>query len=68
MITIDIKELENSIDKYIELGQKEEIEITKNGDTIFYITPKRIELMRGWETFFGTLPDKAYSDEDISRE
>ena len=34
-MTITIKELKHNIDKYIELGQKEEIEVTHGGKVFF---------------------------------
>ena len=68
MFTIDVKELEQNIDKYINLGQIEEIEVTRDGKTIFYITPQRLKLMQEWEPLFGSLPKEAYNDDDIDRE
>ena len=41
MLTITITELENNIDKYIELGQKEEIEVTSRDKVIFTIVPRK---------------------------
>ena len=68
MFTIDVKELEQNIDKYIKLGQIEEIEVTHRGKVVFYITPQRVKLMQEWEALFGSLPREAYYDDDIDRE
>ena len=67
-MTITIKELKHNIDKYIELGQKEEIEVTHGGKVVFYITPQRVKLMQQLEKMFGSLPREAYYDKDIDRE
>ena len=68
MRTITTTELEANIDKYIKLGQEEEIEVTHRGKTIFYITPQRLKLLQEWEALFGSLPREAYYDKDIDRE
>lgn len=39
MIEITSKELEENIDKYILLAEKEEIVIKENGKTLFYFIP-----------------------------
>lgn len=68
MVRIDIKELNNNIDKYIKLGRVEEIEVTQNDKVIFTIIPESIKLTKKWESFFDTLPLSALDDSDISRE
>ena len=45
MCTITATELKNNFDKYIELGQKEIIEVTHSGEVIFFITPKNNTLI-----------------------
>ena len=68
MIEITKEELQKNIDKYIELGQKELIKVTNNGDWIFTIVPKCVDLANRWEAIFGTLPREAFEDKDIDRE
>lgn len=68
MLTITDTEVKENFDKYMELGQEEEIEITHEGKIICYITPKRIKLMAEFEKLFGSLPREAYYDDDIDRE
>ena len=64
MITITIQELENNIDKYTETGQKEEIEVTKNGKAIFTIVPQKIRAYNTFMSFKGRLPEDASIGED----
>ncbi len=68
MITISMAELKKNIDKYIILGQKEIIEVTKRGKVVFYITPEKNKKMSDLESLFGCLPRDAYNDNGIDRE
>lgn len=70
-IAIDIKELKNNIDYYIEVGKKTIIEVTKDGKRIFTIVPERLRLLKELESFFDSLPEEAYDkfiNKEISRE
>ena len=64
MLTITITELENNIDKYIELGQKEEIEVTSRDKVIFTIVPRNKRLKEEVISLFGSVPREAYDDDD----
>ena len=68
MLTITITELENNIDKYIELGQKEEIEVTSRDKDIFTIVPRNKRLKEEVISLFGSVPREAYDDDDTDRE
>ena len=68
MLTINVRDLKENIDKYIELAQEEEIEVVEKDKVLFYITPKSVYLLREWEKLFGSLPREAYYDDDIDRE
>lgn len=68
MLSITTTKLENNLDKYMLLGQEEEIEVTDRGKVIFYITPQRVRLTERVEKMFGTLPKEACYDNDINRE
>ena len=68
MLTITITELENNIDKYIELGQKEEIEVTSRDKVIFTIVPKNKRLKEEVISLFGSVPREAYDDDNTDRE
>ncbi len=68
MCTITATELKKNLGKYMVLGQKEIIEVTNRGKTVFYITPEKVQLMADLESLFGCLPREAYDDEDIDRE
>ena len=70
-IVIDIKELKNNLDYYIEVGKKTIIEVTKDGKRIFTIVPERLRLLKELESFFDSLPEEAYEkyiNKEISRE
>jgi len=70
-IAIDIKELKNNLDYYIEVGKKTIIEVTKDGKRIFTIVPERLRLLKELESFFDSLPEEAYDkfiNKEISRE
>ena len=70
-IAIDIKELKNNLDYYIEVGKKTIIEVTKDGKRIFTIVPERLRLLIELESFFDSLPEEAYEkyiNKEISRE
>ena len=68
MCKITATEFKRNFGKYMTLGQHEVIEVTRRGKTIFKIVPQQYELMQEWEHFFGTLPNEAYDDKEISRE
>ena len=67
-MTITIKELKHNIDKYIELGQKEEIEVTDNTKLSFILLQKESSYLKNQKKLFGSLPREAYYDKDIDRE
>ena len=70
-IAIDIKELINNLDYYIEVGKKTIIEVAKDGKRIFTIVPERLRLLKELESFFDSLPEEAYEkyiNKEISRE
>ena len=70
-IVIDINELKNNLDYYIEVGEKTIIEVTKDGKRIFTIIPERLRLLQEWESIFDSLPNEAYEkfiNKEISRE
>ena len=67
MCSITLTELKSNFDKYIELGQKEIIEVTHSGEVIFFITPKKQYAYLGIKKFFGTLPNDI-DTENIDRE
>ena len=70
-IAIDINELKNNLDYYIEVGKKTIIEVTKDGKRIFTIVPERLRLLKELESFFDSLPEEAYEkyiNKEISRE
>ena len=64
MHTITIDELERNFDKYIELGQKEVIEVTKNNRIIFTIVPQKIKAYEAFISYVGRLPEDASIGED----
>ena len=68
MIRIDVKELENNLDKYLLLAESEMIEITKEDKIIFSLVPHKQYLLSEWNHFFGSLPLEALNDKDINRE
>ena len=68
MLKITSTELRKNLDKYILLGQKEDISVSYKGKVVFTIVPKRIELVKRWKKVFGILPKEAMSDNDIGRE
>lgn len=59
MCTISTTELKNNFGKYIELGQKEEIQVVKRGVIIFRIVPEKLKLVEEAKTFFNLLPEDA---------
>lgn len=59
MCTITSTELKNNYGKYIRLAEKEKIEVTKRGVVIFTIVPKRYELGKRLQGYFGILPEDA---------
>ena len=67
MRIITATELKRNFGKYMKLGQKEVIVVTKRGKEIFTIVPKATsDLARRWESYFGVLPVNASTD-DIDR-
>ena len=68
MCEITATELKTHFGKYMEIAQKEEIVVTLRGKPIFTIVPKREDLLKRWESYFGLLPSKAINDTDIDRE
>ena len=68
MVKISSNKFKNHIDEYIELGKKETIVVTLNGEEIFTIVPKTKEISQKWEELFGILPSEAAKDMDIDRE
>ncbi len=57
MCTITATELKRNFGKYVILGQKENIEVTLRGETIFVITPKKQMAYIGLSKFFGRVPN-----------
>ena len=68
MCEITATELKRNFGKYMDLGQKEEIVVTHRGKEIFTIVPKKKNLLKRLESYFGILPPEAYNDDDIDRE
>lgn len=68
MCEITATEFKRNFGKYMNLGQKEEIVVTHRGVEIFTIVPKKIDLIKRLESYFGILPKEAYDDKDIDRE
>lgn len=68
MCTITATEFKKNFGKYMDLGQKEEIQVTHRGKKIFTIVPERLKLIAKTESLFGILPREAYDDKDIDRE
>lgn len=56
MITVTVEDLQENLDKYIEIGKKEKIDVTRNGKSIFVIVPKKMAYL-GISKYFGTLPN-----------
>jgi len=59
MLTITTTEFKNNFGKYVELGQKEIIEVTKQGKVIFKILPRRLELLEEAKKYLDFLPADA---------
>lgn len=71
MCTVTATEFKRQFGKYVELGQKEEIQVTLRGKVIFTIIPERLRLLQEWESIFDSLPNEAYEkfiNKEISRE
>ena len=68
MCEITATELKTHFGKYMDIAQKEEILVTHRGKPIFTIVPKREDLKRRWESYFGCLPKEAVDDNEIDRE
>jgi len=59
MYTVTTTEFKNNFGKYVELGQKEEIEVYKNGKMIFRIIPRKLELLNEAKKYLNFLPEDA---------
>ena len=59
MCTISTTEFKKNFGKYIELGQKEEIKVTKRGKVIFTIAPESLMLLEEAKKYLGILPKDA---------
>ena len=68
MVEITDIELKKNIDKYIGLGQREEIVVTVMSKPVFTIVPNHIDRIKNWRKLFDTLPPEAVTDKDIDRE
>lgn len=68
MCEITATEFKKHLGKYMILGQQEEIVVTHRGKQIFTIIPKKVDLVKRWESYFGILPLEAATDNDIDRE
>lgn len=64
MYTVSVTEFKRDFNKYIELGQKEEIEVTKYSKVIFTIVPQKIKAYNNFMSFVGKLPKEASIGED----
>ena len=67
MLVAQIKDLENNIDKYIELAKLEEIQVFDGDKRLLTLEPNRMNLKDEWQKLFGSLP-KDVSIIDIERE
>ena len=56
MLRITTTEFENNFEKYVELGQYEEIEVVKRDKVIFRIVPERPKLVEEAKKYIGILP------------
>lgn len=68
MCEISATEFKTHFGKYIEIAKNEEIIVTHRGKPIFTIVPKKEDLRKRWESYFGLLPKEALNDNDIERE
>lgn len=59
MCKISTTEFKNNFGKYIEMGQKEEVLITKRGIVILRLIPERFSLYEEAKTFLNLLPKEA---------
>lgn len=64
MIGITVREFKKNLARYIKMAENERIEVTRSGDTIFVMIPKREELGEKLSPFFGCLPADATIGED----
>lgn len=67
MCTITATEFKRNFGKYVVVGQKEKIQVTHRGKTIFTIVPEREKVLTDLEALFGILPKEALTD-DYDRE
>lgn len=68
MIIITLNELKNNLDKYIEIANKETIQIVDDDKKLFYLVPEKEKLLSDWDAIFGNIPKEAMTDIDINRE
>ena len=68
MRIVTATELKENFVEYMELGQKEEIGVTHQGELIFFIVPRKEHLKIEFSKLFGSLPKEVYDDDDIDRE
>ena len=68
MIIITLNELKNNLDKYIEIANKETIQIVDDDKKLFYLVPEKEKLLFDWDAIFGNIPKEAMTDIDINRE
>ena len=59
MCRITSTELKNNFGRYIELAQKERVEVTKRGTVIFTMVPQCEEYVEKLKTYFDCLPKDA---------
>ena len=59
MNVITTTEFKNNFGRYIELGQKEIIQVAKRGQIIFTIVPQRDSLLAEARSYFNMLPASA---------
>ena len=64
MRTITVTELKKNHNKYFQLAETEEIEVTKKGEVIFTMIPNRKRLGEHLKAFFGILPGEASIGKD----
>ena len=64
MCTITTTEFKNHFGKYVDMAQKEEIQVTKRGVVIFKMTPERFSLVNEAISFLNLLPRGTTIGED----
>ena len=68
MCEITATEFKTHFGKYMEIAKNEEILVTHRGKPIFTIVPKKEDLLKRWDSYFGILPKEAKDDKNIERE